>query len=181
MEDNKIILKIGTYHTIVNKNEVPFFNELRNTNKVIVRDDVSYKIYDAPTFEVMAKIDRLLSEDFRNKHDNFVLVENIGKKKLDEVKDEFVKELKILNDTYQGYYHFTLLEQNNRIYVVDEFENFYYGGQDFDNCLEDMTERFQKILNDKDLYLDCEIPARWEIASYKLNELIYKDNIDIYI
>lgn len=75
-----IILNIGTYYIIVNKEEVPFFNELENTNKGIINELGTFKIYKAPSLEIMAKIDRLLTDDFRNKHNNFTLKENINKK-----------------------------------------------------------------------------------------------------
>ncbi len=34
-----------------------------------------------------------------------------------------------------------------------------------------MLSSFKKIVGDKDLYLDCECPARWVIASDKLKNL----------
>lgn len=94
---------------------------------------------------------------------------------LQNIVNKLESEVDKFNQIYQSFYHFNLLEQNNRIYVVDEFEEFYYDGQDFDNCLEDITSSFRKIIKDKELYLDCDCPGRWEIVSDELEKLLNKE------
>ena len=173
LNDKSFVLRIGTYHIIVKKSEVPFFDELKKTGSGIIYEGKSYLIYDDTNIEVLCKIDRLLSDEkFRNTHINYTFVDDNGKEDIKHIKDRIIEKLKNMNNTYQGFYNFHLVEEDNKFYIVDENEEFYYGGQDFDNCLESIEESLKTILNDKALYLECEIPARWIIVSDKLNVLI---------
>lgn len=81
-----------------------------------------------------------------------------------------------MNYTYMTFYNFILLEQNNKLYIVDELENFYYDSQDFDNCLENMTNKIKNIVKDQELYLECEIRGRYEIVSDVLDKILEKQH-----
>ncbi len=105
----------------------------------------------------------------------------MGNNVFENIKENLLKELKRFNYIYQSFYNFHLLEHDNHLYVVDDFEEFYYGGQDFDNCLEDMESSFKRIINDNELYLECEIIGRWEIVSNKLQKIMNQNNKDINI
>ncbi len=48
---------------IFNKNDIPFFNELEKTNRVIRKDNIEYNLYSAPTWEVAQKVDALMGND----------------------------------------------------------------------------------------------------------------------
>ncbi len=69
------------------------------------------------------------------------------------------------NNIYQGFYHLTLQRRDKEYIIVDEFEEFYYGSQDFDNLLEDLTEDLKKLFKNDSLYLECECPGRWVVVS----------------
>ncbi len=76
-----------------------------------------------------------------------------------------IKEiLKKYNYTYQGFYNLIVQKHGESYIIVDEFEEFYYGSQDFDNLLEDLTSDLKKLFENDSLYLECECPGRWEIA-----------------
>lgn len=76
-----------------------------------------------------------------------------------------IKEiLKKYNYIYQGFYNLKVQKQGENCYIVDEFEEFYYGSQDFDNLLEDLTADLKKLFRNDSLYLECECPGRWVIA-----------------
>ncbi|MBO5475558.1 MAG: hypothetical protein J5982_03510 [Bacilli bacterium] len=68
------------------------------------------------------------------------------------------------NNIYQGFYHLTLQRNGKNYIIVDDFEEFYYGSQDFDNLLEDLTSDLKKLFKNDSLYLECECPGRWGIA-----------------
>lgn len=77
-----------------------------------------------------------------------------------------IKEiLKKYNYTYQGFYNLEVQKQGESYFIIDEFEEFYYGSQDFDNLLEDLTEDLKKLFKNDSLYLECECLRRWVIAS----------------
>ena len=46
------------------KDEVPFFDELEKTNKVVLKDNKKYYLYDAPTWDVAQKVDALMGNEF---------------------------------------------------------------------------------------------------------------------
>lgn len=48
---------------IFDKEDIPFFNELENTNKIIRKDNVDYNLYSAPTWEIAQKVDAFMGND----------------------------------------------------------------------------------------------------------------------
>lgn len=60
MDNKKVALKSGYYFMVFNKDEVPFFNELEKTKKIILFENENYYLYDAPTWEIAQKIDALM-------------------------------------------------------------------------------------------------------------------------
>lgn len=58
-----IALKSGYYFMIFEKDSIPFFNELEKTNKVILKDDIKYNLYTAPTWDVVQKVDAFMGND----------------------------------------------------------------------------------------------------------------------
>lgn len=78
--------------------------------------------------------------------------------------DKIKKILKEMNYIYQGFYDFTLQEEDGKYYIIDKFEEFDYGSQDFDNCLEFLENKLKKIFNNKNLYLEEEFIGRWIIV-----------------
>lgn len=73
--------------------------------------------------------------------------------------------LKLLNNTYQSFYNFEFKKVDDRLIIIDSFEEFYYGSQDFLNIIEDLENNLRKILNDENIYLDCDCPGRWIISN----------------
>ncbi len=80
------------------------------------------------------------------------------------MESRIIEILKKHNYTYQGFYNLVLQRDGESYIIADEFENFYYGGQDFDNALEFLTNDLKKIFKDDGLYLECECPGRWVIV-----------------
>ncbi len=80
------------------------------------------------------------------------------------MESRIIEILKKYNYTYQGFYDLVLQRNGESYIIVDEFENFYYGGQDFDNALEFLTSDLRKLFKDDELFLECECPGRWEIV-----------------
>lgn len=75
--------------------------------------------------------------------------------------------LKKANCVYQGFYKFKLQVVNayiDRYCIVDEFEEFDYGSQDFDNCLDFLQDELRKVFNDNTLYLEEEVKGRWNLV-----------------
>lgn len=61
-ENEMIALKSGMYFMLFKKEEIPFFDELNKTDRVVRKDDKEYYLYDAPTWEVAKKIDALMDD-----------------------------------------------------------------------------------------------------------------------
>lgn len=61
-ENEMIALKSGMYFMLFRKEEIPFFDELNKTDRVVRKDDKEYYLYDAPTWEVAKKIDALMDD-----------------------------------------------------------------------------------------------------------------------
>lgn len=83
------------------------------------------------------------------------------------IQNEIKKILKEVNYIYQGFYNFKLQVVNSyidRYCIIDEFEEFDYGSQDFDNCLEFLENKLKKVFNDDNLYLEEEVKGRWNIV-----------------
>ena len=86
------------------------------------------------------------------------------------IQNEIKKILKEVNYIYQGFYNFKLQVVNayiDRYCIIDEFEEFDYGSQDFDNCLEFLENKLKKVFNDDNLYLEEEVKGRWNIVLQK--------------
>lgn len=62
--DDLIALKSGLYFMIFKKDDIPFFDELNKTNRVVCKDNKEYHLYDAPNWEVAKKIDALMGDDW---------------------------------------------------------------------------------------------------------------------
>lgn len=56
----KIALKSGYYFNLYNKDNIPFFDELKKTDKIISIDNQKYSLYEAPNWELAQKIDILM-------------------------------------------------------------------------------------------------------------------------
>lgn len=80
------------------------------------------------------------------------------------MESKIIEILKKHNYTYRGFYNLALQKDGEKYIIVDEFEEFYYGSQDFDNLLEFLTSDLRKLFKDDELYLECECPGRWEIV-----------------
>lgn len=63
MNKEQIALKSGYYFNTYNKDDIPFFNELEKTNKQILKDNITYDVYQAPTWEVAQKVDAFMDKD----------------------------------------------------------------------------------------------------------------------
>lgn len=61
-ENEMIALKSGYYFMLFRKEEIPFFDELNKTDRVVRKDDKEYYLYDASTWEVAKKIDALMDD-----------------------------------------------------------------------------------------------------------------------
>lgn len=62
--ENKVALKSGYYFMIFNKSDIPFFDELKQTNTIVNFNDTNYNLYEAPTWELAQRIDGLMGSDF---------------------------------------------------------------------------------------------------------------------
>lgn len=63
MDNNKVALRSGYYFMLFDKNDIPFFNELEKTNRVILMDNQEYHLYESPTWEIAQKVDALMGDD----------------------------------------------------------------------------------------------------------------------
>jgi len=59
-----IALKSGLYFMLFKKEDIPFFDELKRTDRVVRKDDKEYYLYDAPSWEVAKKVDALMGNDW---------------------------------------------------------------------------------------------------------------------
>ena len=62
MNKDKIALKSGYYFMIFDKNEIPFFNDLKNTNRVIIKDNNTYEMYEAPNWDIAQRVDAYMDQ-----------------------------------------------------------------------------------------------------------------------
>ena len=62
-QNNKVALRSGYYFMLFDKNDIPFFNELEKTNRVILMDNQEYHLYESPTWEIAQKVDALMGDD----------------------------------------------------------------------------------------------------------------------
>lgn len=62
-QNNKVALRSGYYFMLFDKNDIPFFNALEKTNRVILKDNQEYHLYEAPTWEIAQKVDALMGND----------------------------------------------------------------------------------------------------------------------
>ena len=84
-----------------------------------------------------------------------------------KIQEKIKKILKEANYIYQGFYKFKLQTVNayiDRYCIIDEYEEFDYGSQDFDNCLDFLQDKLRNAFNDNDLYLEEEVKGRWNIV-----------------
>lgn len=75
------------------------------------------------------------------------------------------KLLKILNNTHQYFYNFELKRLDGKLIIIDSFEEFYYGSQDFLNVIEILEDNLRRIFDDQNIYLDCDCPGKWIISN----------------
>ena len=61
--EKEVAIKSGYYFMIFNEDEVPFFNELKKTNKIVSVNDEKYYLYEAPNLELAQKVDALMGND----------------------------------------------------------------------------------------------------------------------
>ncbi len=45
---------------IFEMDDIPFFRELKKTNRVVLKDNEEYWLYEAPTWELAKKVDALM-------------------------------------------------------------------------------------------------------------------------
>ena len=60
ISDSKVAIKSGYYFMIFEKGQVPFFDELKRTEKIISKDGKEYYLYEAPTWDVAQKVDAFM-------------------------------------------------------------------------------------------------------------------------
>lgn len=63
-EDDLVAIKSGMYFMLFKKEEVPFFNELNRTDRVVNKDNKEYHLYEAPTWDIAKKVDALMGNDW---------------------------------------------------------------------------------------------------------------------
>lgn len=138
-----------------------FFDELEKTNKGLIIDGDDYIIYKPPTLEVTSKIDKLLTEDFRSKHNNFILQSNIDKKEY--YSKEKIKKSFMFDNGYYLEFHNTNKGYDFTIYTDNkEFLNCgvinYYEGQkhDVESIISDIADfTCYKFLRDNKEEIDA--------------------------
>lgn len=84
-----------------------------------------------------------------------------------EIQRKIKRILKKANYIYQGFYDFKLQIVNayiDRYCIVDTFEEFDYGSQDFENCLDFLQDSLKEVFNSDNLYLEEEVKGRWHIV-----------------
>lgn len=80
-----------------------------------------------------------------------------------EMKNLILKITEI-NEKYEDIYCLTLQKKEEQFHIVDENEELYYGGCNFDKVLDELTQAAVKDTKDKTTYLDCICPGRWVVA-----------------
>ncbi|MDD2409754.1 MAG: hypothetical protein PHD03_03440 [Bacilli bacterium] len=63
MEERKIVLKSGYYGMIFKRDDIPFFNDLEKTNKIVLIEDKEYSVYEAPDWNIAQKVDAFMGND----------------------------------------------------------------------------------------------------------------------
>ena len=64
-DNNMIALRSGYYFMIFDIDDVPFWEQLVNTNKRVSLDGVECDLYEVPTWDIATMIDDLMGEDFK--------------------------------------------------------------------------------------------------------------------
>lgn len=64
---------------IFEKENIPFFNELKKTNRVILKDNEKYCLYEASTWKLAKKVDALMDNNgFGFDIDDYIVNKNIN-------------------------------------------------------------------------------------------------------
>ena len=79
--------------------------------------------------------------------------------------EELRRKLESINEREEGIFDFTLVEGKDcYLTIIDETEEFYYGGFAFDRILDELEDFIRELFGNKNLYLDCVCPGRWIIV-----------------
>lgn len=71
--------------------------------------------------------------------------------------------IKDINDEYDGLYDIHVELIDGKITFIDDCEELYYGGCNFDSVLEKIESAVRHDFGDS-AYLDCECPGRWVVV-----------------
>ncbi len=64
---------------IFERDDIPFFSELKKTNRVILKDNEKYFLYEAPTWKFAKKVDALMdNEGIGFDIDDYIVNKNIN-------------------------------------------------------------------------------------------------------
>lgn len=63
LNDDKIALKSGYYFMIFEKEDIPFFDELKKTDKIISKDNQEYYLYEATNWNIAKKVDAFMGNE----------------------------------------------------------------------------------------------------------------------
>lgn len=61
--EDKVALKSGYYFMIFEKEDIPFFDELKKTDRLVSKDNQEYHLYEAPNWEIAKKVDDLMGNE----------------------------------------------------------------------------------------------------------------------
>lgn len=64
---------------IFERDDIPFFSELKKTDRVVLKDNEKYCLYEAPTWELAKKVDALMdNEGIGFDIDDYIVNKNIN-------------------------------------------------------------------------------------------------------
>lgn len=147
----------------IDKDEVPFFDELDYTTNILVKGK-GYSVYEA---------DEIMQEELIAFMEQNNCTDSFSRLRRNELTDYEFKMYKIMdkiNKEYKEIYNFILFEENGNLYISEHLSN--PNNQDLRKCLDRMCTYFQKVIEDENLHFNPEFSNKWEVISNKLKIIL---------
>ena len=84
-------------------------------------------------------------------------------KKLEKLE----KKLNEINKREEDMFNFSVWCEYDYVYIIDSYEEFYYGGFAFDRMHDELNDIVKTLFGD-DCYIECDFPGRWVIGRCQL-------------